>query len=324
MRLNQPFLQLPISFCAKTLAEEVRALPSSAWMPHPTGFVGNEAVPLVTPEGAMTDDFEGPMAPTPPLLRCPYIMEIMAELGCVWGRSRLMGLAAGRDVPPHVDSHYYWRTHHRIHIPVITNPGVSFSCGPETVHMAEGECWMFDNFRWHTVQNNGTEQRVHLVLDTVGGERLHELVEAARAGEAPDSRTLVPGQRSSGGLDFEQVNAPTIMSPWEISSHIDFITEFVVPDPALDKVSKRLAKFVDAWIAAWARFGTDEQGLPTYRRLMGKARQDLHALGGNHLMLRNKLTMYEMLDQLIFVVAAPLREADLHGSATAAEQRLAS
>lgn len=324
MRLNQPFLQLPISFCAETIADEVRALPASAWMPHPTGFVGNEAVPLVTPEGAMTDDFEGPMAPTPPLLSCPYIMEIMAELGCVWGRSRLMGLAPGRDVPPHVDSHYYWRTHHRIHIPVITNPGVSFSCGPETVHMAEGECWMFDNFRWHNVQNKGSERRIHLVLDTVGGERLHELVEAARAGAAPGGVTLLPGQRSSDGLLFEQVNVPKIMSPWEILCHIDFAAEQAEPDPALDKVMKRLNKFVDAWAAVWAQFGTDEAGLPNYRELLRKTRKDLNELGGNHLKVRNQLTLYLVLDQLIFAVAAPLREADLHGTAAVGEQRMAS
>ena len=32
-------------------------------------------------------------------------------LGGVWGRSRLMALAPGAEVPAHVDAHYYWRTH---------------------------------------------------------------------------------------------------------------------------------------------------------------------------------------------------------------------
>ena len=137
-------------------------------------------MPLITPGGAVTDGFEGAMAATSSLRSCPYIMEIMAELGCVWGRSRLMGLAPGREVPPHVDSHYYWRTHHRLHIPVITNPGVSFNCGDQTVHMAAGECWMFDSFRFHDVQNKGSEQRIHLVIDTVGGGRLFELIDAPK------------------------------------------------------------------------------------------------------------------------------------------------
>ena len=111
---------------------------NSAWVPHATGFPGNEAVRLVTVMGQPTDAFEGPMRPTEHLARCPYIMEVMAELGGVWGRSRLMGLGAGAEVPEHVDAHYHWRTHLRIHIPMITNPQVEFTCGGETVHMAPG------------------------------------------------------------------------------------------------------------------------------------------------------------------------------------------
>src|SRR5215204_2886325 len=179
MRLSKPLLQLPIRFDADRLANEVNALPASAWLPHPTGFVGNEAVPLVSPNGELNDGFDGPMAPTPHLLQCPYVMELMAALECVWGRSRLMGLAAGADVPIHIDVHYHWRTHRRLHIPVITNAGVLFTCNDETVHMDPGECWLFDSFSLHKVQNKGSERRIHLVLDTVGGERLWDLVDAA-------------------------------------------------------------------------------------------------------------------------------------------------
>ena len=322
MRLDGPFLQLPISFCAETLADEVRALPLSAWQPHPGGFVGNEAVPLITPGGALTDGFEGPMAATPPLLRCPYIMEIMAELGCVWGRSRLMGLAPRREVPAHVDSHYYWRTHHRLHIPVITNPGVSFTCGDETVHMAAGECWMFDSFRFHDVQNRGTEQRIHLVLDTVGGGRLFELIDTAKNGATADGATLLrPGQRSGDALTFEQVNAPKVMTPWEIRCHLGLVAEHAVPDPLLDKVMIRMDRFVDAWTAAWARFGADAEGLPTYRQLLATTRQDLILLGGSELLLRNQLPVYHVFDRLIFSKGAAAAPA---AAWAVGNQRLAS
>jgi hypothetical protein len=121
MRLDTPFLKLPIRFDPDALAAEVRALPDWGWSAHPTGFVGNEAVRLVSPGGGQTDEFSGPMGPTKQLGLCPYIQDIMAEIGGVWGRSRLMGLAAGAEVPSHIDTHYYWRTHLRLHIPVITN-----------------------------------------------------------------------------------------------------------------------------------------------------------------------------------------------------------
>ena len=325
MRLDQPFLQLPISFCAETLADEIRALPPSAWQPHPTGFVGNEAVPLITPGGALSDGFEGPMAPTPSLLACPYIMEIMADMGCVWGRSRLMGLAPGREVPAHVDSHYYWRTHHRLHIPIITNPGVSFTCGDETVHMAAGECWMFDSFRFHEVQNRGSEQRIHLVIDTVGGGRLFELIEAAKNGAAAEGATMLrPGQGKRDGLTFEQVNTPMVMTPWEIRCHLGLVAEHAVPNPVLDRVMSRMDRFVDAWTAAWARFGTDAEGLPTYRQLLATTRHDLNRLGGSELLLDNDLPLYHLLDRLIFSKGAVAPQAAALGTSAMDNQRMAS
>ena len=107
MRFDKPLLRLPITFCAQTLAAEVKALPASAWTPHPQGFVGNDAVPLVAADGGLNDRLRGVMAPTEHLAHCPYIAALMAELGGVWGRSRLMGLGAGAEVPDHVDTNYY-------------------------------------------------------------------------------------------------------------------------------------------------------------------------------------------------------------------------
>ena len=319
MRLTQPLLQLPIRFDAEALAAEVRALPDSAWDPHPTGFVGNEAVRLVTPHGALTDAIEGPMAPTEHLRRCPRIMAVMAELGGVWGRSRLMALAPGAEVPAHVDAHYYWRTHLRIHIPVITNPGVIFACGDEKVHMAAGECWVFDSFRWHDVQNQGTERRIHLVLDTVGGDRILDLVEAAQAGRP------APSAAAAGALVFERVNAPEVMSPWEIRCHVAFLAEQAAPDPLLEGVLGRIDRFVDAWAAAWARFGPDREGLPLYHSLIETAKRDLVAMGGPRLRLKNELQLLLVLDQLVFQMAmAPPAEPLRAAAPQDAGQRLAS
>jgi hypothetical protein len=189
VKLKQALIKLPVRFCAETLAAEVRALPQQAWVPHPRRFAGNEAVPLVTPDGENTDDFLGPMAPTQFLQQCPYIMQVMGALGAVWGRSRLMGLGAGADVPPHIDTKYYWRTHTRVHVPIITNPDVRFTCGGETVHMDAGDCWVLDTFREHHVHNGGGEQRIHLVLDTVGGQHLWDLIEQA---QTPSSSGIEP------------------------------------------------------------------------------------------------------------------------------------
>ncbi len=306
MRLNQPFLKLPKRFCAETIAQEVRALPASAWIPHPDKHPGNEAIPLITVGGGINNAFSGQMKPTQHLLKCPYVMEIMADIGAVWGRSRFMGLAGGSVVPPHVDINHYWRTHLRIHIPVITTPAVTFTCGDEAVHMAPGECWIFDSFRTHTVKNEGEHQRVHLVIDTVGGDELWELIEAARGShDGVEPPVLQPGQTPVTDLQFEQVNTPKIMSPWEIRCHTQHAQENVVPDERTDAIFRRLDKFAYAWGAAWARFGESEEGLSVYTRLRDAAAADLKSLGAESSHTTNKIRLWDVIAHSVFNVALP-------------------
>ena len=302
MRLKRPFLKLPIRFDAGAIEAEVRALPPSAWTPHPTGFVGNEAVRLVTPAGEDSDAIEGPMAATDSLNRCDYVRQIMAEIGGVWGRSRFMGLAPGREVPPHIDIHYYWRTHLRIHIPVITNPGVLFTCGNETVHMEAGDCWVFDSFQRHDVQNKGDAQRIHLVLDTVGGGILPELLKAAEQG-ASEARLLRPGDRPGNDLVFEKLNSPKVMSPWEMRCHLAFTREQAGSDPRILEILDRVERFIDVWAANWSRFGTEDEGRPVYERLLLEARTDIAGLGVADLEMPNQVPLARMLEQLIFMLA---------------------
>jgi len=302
MDFAKPLLRLPIKFSAEKLAEEVKALPASAWTAHPQHFPGNSAVRLITAGGQPTDAIEGAMAPTPNLLVCPYVMQIMDSIGSVWGRSRLMGLAPGAEVPLHVDSHYYWRTHIRIHIPVITNPGVSFACGGETVHMAPGECWVFDSFLKHEVHNRGSETRVHLVLDTVGGGRLHDLIQAAEAG-SEEAEFVEPSAAGSPQLAFERVNLPEVMSPWEIRCHVDFIMSNAADHPKLDAVRKRIDRFIEDWAALWAQFGADERAVPSYGQLLMAVRRDIAAEGAEQIRLRNEVLMQHIFDRLIVEVA---------------------
>lgn len=328
MHLTQPFLQLPVRFCADRLAAEVAALPASAWVPHPQGFPGNEAVRLITAGGEENDQLHGPMAPTEHLARCPYILDAMAELGAVWGRSRLMGLGPGAQVPSHVDIHYYWRTHIRIHIPVITNPGVRFTCDGESMHIPAGECWVLDTFRRHGVENKGTEQRVHLVLDTVGGERLWELIEAAqsRAAANPEPRLVMPGTVRREALAFEQLNTPLVMSPWEVRCHLAFLAEQAVPHPRLDAAMARLDKFATAWAALWAQFGTDAAGLPSYQRLIDSSRAEFQASGAERVLLRNGRALSFVVDALLFAnaVAASQTQDQIATAAEIGTQSLAS
>lgn len=308
MKLGAPLVKLPRQYCPERLAKEVAALHPSAWLPHPGRIPGNDAVPLVTPGGQITNGFAGPMAPTEALEQCPYIMEIMGDLGAVWGRSRLMGLAPGAVVPEHVDVGYYWRTHIRIHIPVVTNPGVAFSCDKETVHMAPGECWLFDSFCLHNVRNDGNAKRVHLVLDTVGGEKLWAMIaDAKRFGrDGQPVRQIAPGSVGTVPLAYEQVNLPAIMSVWEIRCHVDFLLRQCAAGTALDMIAARLEQFANAWGALWAQHGADAAGLAAYRQLIGQVEPDLQRLGAPRILLEgNDVPLDRALAELVFMVAAP-------------------
>jgi len=321
MRIGRPLLRLPIRFCADTLAREVEALPREAWMAHPQQFDGNSSVPMISPGGANIHQAVGPMAPTEWLRRCPYILEIMQALDSTWGRSRLMGLDPGAEVPEHVDINYYWRTHLRIHIPVITNPDVAFTCAGETIHMPSGECWILDSFYRHSVVNRGSETRVHLVLDTVGSGQLWDLMESARNDAAEDA-FLAPGTAPRRTLDFEQVNAPVVMSPWEMKTHIVYIAEWTDDGPELQQVLRILDRFVMTWSGTWARHAVSEPGLPLYVQHLTEVRNALANAGVSEVRMRNGRPLLTSVEQFILANAiAPAVMQRIPGAAQAPQFR---
>ncbi len=329
MKLDAPFYRLPLRFDAAALAAEVAAYPSDAWVPHPQKFNGNDYVPLITPSGIITNEFAGPMGSTTYLDQSPYLAEAMATLDCVWGRSRLMGLVPGATVPPHVDTNYYWRTHIRVHIPIVTNPNVHFTCGDTTVHMKAGECWVFDTFRQHHVANDGAEKRIHLVADSIGGERLWDLVHAAKQPGMQEREPALVARGDGGGrLRFEQANFPTVMSPWEMKCLFDELIGKTVACAGLDVVRLRLERLLDGWAAAWAEHEGRASGLPHYRAMASAAIQDLLAIpGGSALLLDNGIALYTLLMQTVFdnvVESERVRASKASALAAAAGQRLAS
>jgi hypothetical protein len=325
LQLTQPLIKLPVRFCAETLAAEVRALPAEAWEPHPQRFAGNEYVPLVTPAGLITNDFAGPMGVTPFLRQCPYMTEVMAALDCVWGRSRLMGLGPAGSVPEHIDINYYWRTHVRVHVPIITNPDVDFTCGGETENLAAGDCWVLDTFQSHQVRNRGSDQRVHLVMDTVGGERLWDLIQAASGpGPTPEPLFLEPGRMAGASLRIEQFNYPPVMSPWEMRVHFDELLALAPDEPLVEQVRLRLDRLVAGWMAAWGEYADGAAGLPTYRSLILAAKHDLDRIGGHAIMLRNQRALYTVLQGFIFENAVESERVRISKAAALADgKRLA-
>ncbi len=312
MKLQFPFMQLPVQFDADALAREVLALDDSCWRARMGGVAGNSALPLVTTGGAVeSDDLGGDMRPTPWLQRCPYIMQVMEALGATWGRSRLMRLSGRSHLAAHVDTNYYWQERMRVHVPIVTTPAVRFHCGDAELHMGAGECWIFDTWRRHGVVNTGDVDRIHLVMDTVGGDGFWKHAAGARPmgvpgapaqpwnprpiAYAPDAGTPV--------LDFESTNVPTVMTPWEIREHVSFLLREAVPDPRLAPIQRALSTFTRAWQAAWACHGEDAAGWPRYRALLRSLREELRALGIDQIGLRNETGLMHALTACLFETA---------------------
>jgi hypothetical protein len=302
VRIGRPLLKLPVRFCGETLASQVSALPAEAWIEHPQKYDGNVAVPIITPGGEITQSAFGPMAPTHWLGECPYIAEIMRALPATWGRSRLMGLEGGAVVPEHVDIHYYWRTHLRVHVPVITNPEVAFTCAGETVHMQPGECWLLDSFYKHQVANRGSELRIHLVMDTVGSARLWDLIAAALAGNA-EEQFIAPGTTQDAPIDFEQINAPLVMSPWEVQTHIAYLAEWTEAQPGREELLALVDRFAMTWGGTWARYGASEKGFPVYYQHLTDLQATLSAHRGRPVIMRNGRGLRETIVRFILVNA---------------------
>lgn len=274
MKLDHPFLQLPLHFDAERLAAEVEALGEGPWRPHPQGYAGNSMLPMVAVGGdAANEAFAGPMRPTPELDRCPYLTQVYASLGATVGRSRLMRLSGHAEVTRHVDQGYYWIERVRVHVPIVTQPTVRFECGDASINMAAGECWLFDTWRQHRVINDAEQSRIHLVIDTVGGGDFWRLAGRGRPHSAPrdgswQSRLVAPQPGVVARFALETVNVPEVMSPWEMDTHFRLLFSDATAHPQLERVQLLAADLLRTWRGLWARFGTAPEGCPHYHAAM--------------------------------------------------------
>ena len=315
MKLDAPFVQLPMVYDAQRLADEVSAISASAWRPHPQGFAGNSMLPLVAVDGdPANQSFNGCMLPTPELQGCAYLQQVIASFGVTVGRTRLMRLSGGAEVIPHVDQGYYWSDRVRVHVPIITQPGVRFECGAAALNMREGECWIFDTWRMHRVLNEDDRSRIHLVCDTVGGASFWDLVAAGRPVGAGNP---LPGwqpkyvefrERSEHSIRFESHNVPTVMSPWELRHRLDFLVGEMKPSPAVEIMQTQVQTFFLAWRAVWAQHADSPRGIPEYRQLLDGFMFRVQPVASNAI-LKNELSLMAVLIVMVASAAVVGSEA---------------
>lgn len=305
MKLSRPFIQLPLLFDVDRLRAEVSALPDRAWAPHPDRAPGNSAVRLISAEGGENDSVHGRMAPTPWLEAMPYLRQALAGFGVVWSRSRLMRLDPRAVVPEHADINYHWHTRVRLHIPVFTRPEVRFHCDGQTVHMAGGEAWVFDNWRRHHVENGSETERIHLVADTTGTAAFWRFAHAEPPPRA-QWRTVAFDPNVRPPLLTETNPRFPIMPAAEVQGLIDDLRAELtqVSDTPESRTraarfSRLLEDFVLDWRQLCALHGVDGRGRAEFLRLAGAVRQAARPLGEGLVMRMNRVGALLVLEKRV-------------------------
>ena len=304
MRLPSPLVPLPISVDLASLVAEITALPEEVWRPHPEGMPGNSALPLVAVHGDPADDgVQGPMRPTPALEMLPSVITVMAgltALGCPIGRSRLMRIDVESEVTAHVDTNRYWWDHLRVHVPIVTDERVRFIVDDEEVHMGAGQVWVFDTWDRHRVENPVQAQRIHLVIDTVGGSGLWSLIDRV-TGQVP-ADTPLPTIDTPSQVAFENVNAPAVLPPSDVDLTLAaLLTELAQTDlDAASALDRSLVAFRRSWKALFTHFGTAPEGVSSYLTLLSEAESVIAPFDQR---LHNDMKINEAIRHLVLIPA---------------------
>lgn len=98
----------------------------------------------------------------------PMLAQATAAYGYARGvfpRVMLARMAPGGVIQPHIDANPAAKWPHKIHVPLVTNPGVGFRIGDVVHHFPVGEAVEVNNLGPHAVRNGGDTDRIHLIFE---------------------------------------------------------------------------------------------------------------------------------------------------------------
>jgi mannose-6-phosphate isomerase-like protein (cupin superfamily) len=184
-------LRMPLRFDVAPMYAEIAALGTACWHTHfNTGYHdgGWSGMAMRAYDGDAATLYNDPAAAapaidTPLLARCPAIAAALSALECPIRSVRLLRLAPGAVIREHRDAGLrYEEGEARLHIPIATNAAVEFVLDGDHHVMEAGECWYVNVDLPHRVNNRGTTERIHLVIDCVVDEWLRD--QSAASGRA--------------------------------------------------------------------------------------------------------------------------------------------
>lgn len=193
-------IKLPLEFDADRLAAEVAGLGADEWVPHFNAayYEGDWSGVSLRSVGGLTKMlFSDPsrkdeFADTELVARFPGLAEAMGRFQCPLEAVRLLRLGPHARIREHQDIDLgYDIGEIRVHVPVTSNPEVAFYLDGERVDMQPGEAWYLELSLPHRVENDGSGDRVHLVVDCLLNDWLREMLEGGTP-FAPASRPPPP------------------------------------------------------------------------------------------------------------------------------------
>jgi hypothetical protein len=186
-------LRLPFTFDAGQLARDLEGLSAVGWIKHfvQQNYDGDwSVIPLRGQAGAThpvmmiyADPTCRDYADTPMLAACPYFRQVLATFQAPLQAVRLMRLTAGSRIIEHSDLELsYEEGTVRIHVPVVTNADVEFYLNRSRVVLDAGSSWYLRLSDPHSVDNRGTTDRVHMVIDAQVNGWIADVLRTATAG----------------------------------------------------------------------------------------------------------------------------------------------
>ena len=169
-----PWTKLPMHFDPAGLRADLESISPEAWKMHfnSADFDGSwSGVSLRSTSGRVDDIVPGTAGPsayvdTPLMERCFNLRAAVAAFRMPLKSVRLLRLHAGSQVKEHRDRDLGLKDGEvRIHVPVITSEQVEFIVAGRQLRLRAGEAWYVDFSQPHRIDNAGTDDRVHLILD---------------------------------------------------------------------------------------------------------------------------------------------------------------
>ncbi len=180
--------KLPFSFDPDLLNLDLKKCLGYEFQSHyvPTNYSGeNYILPLRSVGGSMkhvmaTPEVADQYEDTEALKECGYFQEVINTFKCKKEAIRIMNMTPGEEMKVHTDFNCgYEDGIFRTHIPIKTNDQVIFQLDGKLVKMLPGETWYINANLPHGVKNDGSTDRVHLVLDCIRNEWSDELFRSA-------------------------------------------------------------------------------------------------------------------------------------------------